>query len=424
MLIFGGGIAGLWTLLRLRSLGYDALLVESDALGATQSIGSQGIIHGGVKYALLGEITGAARAIAAMPERWHACLSGQGEIDLSAPGIVLGETIMWTTPGLVSKLAALTASKLFRSPVAKLAREQWAADLPAAWQAAPPSVSVYRISEPVLDIHAVFQAFRAKLGPCILRGRLAGPPVDGAVRIARAGDADLLLAPKSIVCCAGPGNPDLLAALGAITSQEVATIAQRRPLHMAMLRGAPFDLHGHCLGASNLPRLTITTGHDEQGQRIWYLGGEIAERGVTRQEPEQIAAAKAELAACLPWCPIEAQTASWATCRWDRAEPVTAGINRPDMPIVKRFGPSGSSKPPNNANNPSNPINPTNPHPRILAAWPTKLAFAPLLADRVVAELGLDGMSSAATVTQAGPITEVSECPIALMPWQSARWSR
>ena len=52
--IIGGGIAGLWMLSRLRKRGYSALLIESEALGSGQTICSQGIIHGGVKYSLQG----------------------------------------------------------------------------------------------------------------------------------------------------------------------------------------------------------------------------------------------------------------------------------------------------------------------------------------------------------------------------------
>src|SRR5665213_2066743 len=47
--IFGGGIAGLWLLNRLRTAGYSALLFESGALGGGQTNKAQGIIHGGMK---------------------------------------------------------------------------------------------------------------------------------------------------------------------------------------------------------------------------------------------------------------------------------------------------------------------------------------------------------------------------------------
>ncbi|MBT8429591.1 MAG: FAD-dependent oxidoreductase, partial [Gammaproteobacteria bacterium] len=61
--IFGGGIAGLWTLARLRQAGYRVALFERLAIGGIQSIASQGIIHGGTKYALTGKLTGSAMAI-------------------------------------------------------------------------------------------------------------------------------------------------------------------------------------------------------------------------------------------------------------------------------------------------------------------------------------------------------------------------
>ena len=49
IIIFGGGIAGLWLLNRLHNEGYQAILLETEALGGSQTIASQGIIHGGLK---------------------------------------------------------------------------------------------------------------------------------------------------------------------------------------------------------------------------------------------------------------------------------------------------------------------------------------------------------------------------------------
>jgi len=43
IVIFGGGVAGLWLLNRLRREGYDVLLLESRTLGGGQTIASQGI---------------------------------------------------------------------------------------------------------------------------------------------------------------------------------------------------------------------------------------------------------------------------------------------------------------------------------------------------------------------------------------------
>jgi len=65
--IFGGGVAGLWTLARLIKQGFNAHLFECNQLGAGQSIASQGIIHGGTKYAL----TGKSPALLKRFERCH-----------------------------------------------------------------------------------------------------------------------------------------------------------------------------------------------------------------------------------------------------------------------------------------------------------------------------------------------------------------
>ena len=81
--IFGGGVAGLWTLARLRNEGYNAVLFENNALGGGQTRYAQGIIHGGTKYALTGKLTASSEAISEMPSFWRACLEGQGELDLS-----------------------------------------------------------------------------------------------------------------------------------------------------------------------------------------------------------------------------------------------------------------------------------------------------------------------------------------------------
>ena len=103
--IFGGGIAGLWLLTRLRQAGLVAILFESKNLGGGQTCQSQGIIHGGLKYALQGIMTREARVMADMPMRWQACLAGHGEIDLSAVAILSKSQYLWAPNKLTAKLA-------------------------------------------------------------------------------------------------------------------------------------------------------------------------------------------------------------------------------------------------------------------------------------------------------------------------------
>jgi glycerol-3-phosphate dehydrogenase len=75
--IFGGGAAGLWLLDRLTRQGCHAVLLEAAALGSGQTSGSQGIIHGGLKYTLQGWLTKSAQHIRKMPDVWRRALLGQ-----------------------------------------------------------------------------------------------------------------------------------------------------------------------------------------------------------------------------------------------------------------------------------------------------------------------------------------------------------
>ncbi|WP_315982209.1 FAD-dependent oxidoreductase [Aliamphritea spongicola] len=112
LIILGGGIAGLWLLNRLRTQGYQAVLLETDELGGGQSIRSQGIIHGGTKYALNGALTQAANAIADMPARWKQCLQGNGEVDLSSAEVLSEAHYLWSKGSLASKMTTFLPVKL------------------------------------------------------------------------------------------------------------------------------------------------------------------------------------------------------------------------------------------------------------------------------------------------------------------------
>ena len=111
VLIVGGGVAGLWLNARLRRLGYSTLLVDKGVLGGGQSVKSQGIIHGGTKYALSGALTGASEAIADMPRRWLEALAGNGELDLSGVRLLSDAHYLWSPGTLTGNLTSFFASK-------------------------------------------------------------------------------------------------------------------------------------------------------------------------------------------------------------------------------------------------------------------------------------------------------------------------
>lgn len=376
VLILGGGIAGLWTLARLRALGFACVLVEPAALGAGQTIASQGIIHGGLKYALDGQVGAAASAIAAMPDVWRACLRGDaaGPVDLRGVPVLSDHYYYWTSPGVMSRLAGAGASKVMRTAVERVP----AAERPAPLREAPTGmggVDVYRVGELVLDARALVSRL-AELGRgCIVHAEAepgAEPWREGApLRLRRRDGREAEVRSAAVVLAAGAGNEEFLSRFGAGEAAKVR--AQRRPLHMVMLRGAPGAFFGHCVGTSSSPRLTITSGEvADTRECVWYIGGQVAESGVERAPREQVAATRRELADCMPWLSLP-EGARWATLRIDRAEgiPAASGLlagMRPDVPVVAGAG-------------------------RLFAAWPTKLAFAPLLADEIAAALRKAGVS-------------------------------
>ncbi|MDH1072221.1 MULTISPECIES: NAD(P)/FAD-dependent oxidoreductase [Pseudomonas] len=357
ILIVGGGIAGLWLNARLRRSGFSTLLVENTALGGVQSMRSQGIIHGGTKYALHGALTGASEAIADMPALWRDCLAGTGEVDLRGVRVLSDAHYLWSPGGLAGNLTSFFASKAVRSRVAQVK----GSDLPPALQDKAFKGKAYRLTELVLDVPSLIARLAELAGDSLLAGehiealreggQLAGLRVDG--REIRA---------QRVVLSAGAGNEALLRELG-LERPEM----QRRPLHMVLVTAPTLKpLYAHCLGGGPKPRVTVTTHPLSNGDWVWYLGGDIAEAGgVARSEAEQITEAQRELHKLVPW--IDLSTARWATLRVDRAEPSQNNLLRPDSAFLAEDG-------------------------ALLVGWPTKLALAPNFADRVVESLEKSGV--------------------------------
>lgn len=110
VVIFGGGAAGLWLLDDLTRRGQQAVLLEADALGAGQTVATQGIIHGGLKYTLQGLLTNSATSIREMPALWRECLNGYREPNLRAVRRRSDECFLWRTDSLSSRLGMLGCS--------------------------------------------------------------------------------------------------------------------------------------------------------------------------------------------------------------------------------------------------------------------------------------------------------------------------
>ncbi|MDH1008574.1 FAD-dependent oxidoreductase [Pseudomonas nicosulfuronedens] len=362
ILIVGGGIAGLWLNARLRRAGFSTVLVENTALGGVQSMRSQGIIHGGTKYALHGALTGASEAIADMPALWRDCLAGTGEVDLRGVRVLSDAHYLWSPGGLAGNLTSFFASKAVRSRVAQVK----GGDLPPALQDKAFKGKAYRLTELVLDVPSLISRLAELAGDSLLAGERLEALRDGGKLVGLRVDGREIRAQR-VVLSAGAGNEALLRELG-LERPEM----QRRPLHMVLLTAPTLKpLYAHCLGGGPKPRVTVTTHPLSNGDWVWYLGGDIAEAsGVGRNEAEQIAEAQRELHKLVPW--IDLSAARWATLRVDRAEPSQNNLLRPDSAFLAEDD-------------------------ALLVGWPTKLALAPNFADRVLESLEKAGISPQAT---------------------------
>ena len=389
--IIGGGIAGLWTLARLRQAGYQAILFEADQLGCVQSGASQGIIHGGTKYALTGKLTHSAQSIQAMPQRWKDCLNGQGEVDLRGAKKLSAHQYLWSNKSLASKITGFFASKVMTSRMQHLQE----VDYVAPFNQDGFNGELYQLDEPVLDIQSVIDTIREQFSDFIFQGNVKvirevivekepsayrkEPSAHGkepsayrenpsalyknySYQIIFADTHNALIA-GTLILTAGAGNESLLDSLNFEQPKM-----QRRPLLMPMLKAKKSvlsEIYAHCLGASALPKMTITAHHLSDDQMVWYLGGEIAEKGVGRTIEEQVKAAQKELQNLMPW--MDFSSCQWSALAVDRAEPKMPDGSRPIEPAVFRKH-------------------------QVITAWPVKLAMAPIMVDKIIDELELAGI--------------------------------
>ena len=358
VLIVGAGVAGLWLNARLRRQGFSTVVVERESLGGGQSVKSQGIIHGGAKYALHGALTGASEAIADMPRRWREALAGDGELDLSGVRLLSEAHYLWSPGTLAGNLTSFFASKAVRGRVDQVKGDQ----LPPALQDPRFKGKVYRLAELVVDVPSLIERLAELAGDGLLAGQVIEPLFENNELIGLRVDGRDIHAQR-IVFSAGAGNAELLASAGISVPAQ-----QLRPLHMVLVKGPSLKpLYAHCLGGGPKPRITVTTHPAANGEWVWYLGGDIAEAdGVAREPAAQIAVAQKELGNLLPW--VDLSQAQWATLRVNRAEPAQSGLVRPDNAFLADQG-------------------------RLLVGWPTKLALAPDFSDRVLQALEQDGIT-------------------------------
>lgn len=418
VVVLGGGIAGLWSVNVLRKAGYNAILIDSGQLGGFQSLASQGMIHGGQRYALQGSANAHSELLKDLPEVWNQCLSGSGPIDLSGVTVLAQSQHMWSPGALTSRVAAFFASKVMQSEVKSLARPAWPAGLN---RNCGRFGSVYELNEVVVDCHSLLSELTKHVRPWCFRGTTtaisyqAGAGSRTETDRSRSANSDSVprkrvnaitvtengrsveIEAGAFVATAGLGNETLRTLLAA---DHVQT--QVRPLKQIFVKGAPFDLFAHCITTDPRPRATITTHYTSSGERLWYMGGLVGVYGVDKSDAQALQFAQSEMRALFP--KVDWSTTQWATLSVDRAEPKVESGFLPDGPATLE-----------GAEN-------------FLFAWPTKMTFAPALGTEVLTWVGAQVSPPAQSVFNTDDRASVEElvlppAQVAPSPWELLNWS-
>lgn len=366
IVIVGGGIAGLWAFNQLQKKGYHVALLENKKLGDEQTINSQGIIHGGLKYALQGILTQDANAIKHMPALWKSCLAGSGVLDLRGVEVLSDYQYLWSTGNIATNISSFFASKALSGQVDTLEAAQY----PEILQNPSFKGKVYKLNETILSIPSLLQSLAKPFYNNIIK-----IDFQNGCRVCHAENGYInhlefniqnepyILKAEQYIFTAGQSNQELIKDL------PNAPKMQRRPLHMVFVKATnilPF--YAHCIGISPTPRVTITTHPAKDGQNVWYMGGKLAEDGIQRDPPEQIKIAKQEIASLFPW--FKLQTDTWDSFFIDRAENAQAFGIKPETETV--FA----------KNN-------------FIIGWPTKLVLSPMLTKKIIEILTDAGINPA-----------------------------
>ncbi len=384
IVIFGGGIAGLWLINRLNAAGYQCLLLESATLGGDQTLASQGIIHGGLKYALGGNLSNESEAISAMPDRWRAAMAGGDPVDLRDLKVLSDTQHMWSSGSVASRMTNFFASKMLRGRIEKLKRDHF----PSALANKAFKGNVYKLDDLVINTESLIETLGAPVRDRLLAFDSERDTLEWDEHGLRAVTINgQRIEPRLTLLAAGNGNPALLddAHQAHLLEQENS---QLRPLKMVLVKhDLGHRLYAHCVGTSNKPVLTVTTHDCPDGKVVWYLGGDLAERGVERTDQEQLAAGRDELRQLFPW--LDFSNAEFATLDVTRAEPRQQALVKPDNAYARR-------------------------DQNLIIAWPTKLTLAPDLGDRVMALVEESGLQPGEPLTVPA---ELEQAPMGVPYW-------
>ncbi|MCR4256323.1 MAG: FAD-dependent oxidoreductase [Candidatus Uhrbacteria bacterium] len=374
VLIIGGGIAGLWLLDDLRRAGYDALLVESTALGNGQTLAAQGFLHSGLKYALANRPGTFVDALVQMPRLWRDALAGRREPDLRNVSLRGECCYCWREDSFMGRLGLLGARIGLQVPLEVVPRDQ----RPEFMSSCPGML--YRIEEQVVDPASLLAVLAERSQERIVLGTVTRDA--GCVVVTDStGERSLIGQPRTIVLAAGEGNEALRELFGLSNNG----VMRRLPLRFLTLTGDLPLLNGFCLSGAKA-KVIITSQRSCPDEVVWQVASETVGTAGGCPLEEFESRVMAELKESLPWfqlpeCAIRLNVVT-------RAEAATPDDSRAaDIKILQEGN--------------------------ILTAWPTKLVLAPRLTEQV--RLLLSKPSGSARVIPA--VAQWQRPSVADYPW-------
>lgn len=379
IVIFGAGIAGLWTFHSLKKMGYDVLLLEKDSIGCGQTIASQGIIHSGLKFSLAGKVNKLARAMSTMPERWYAALHGEGEVDLSSAKIATKSQQLLIPTGFMGGITRLVTERAFANTVRSVPKDEWSDDIKGSGFKG----SVIFMNEPVLNIPTVLRALAEPYRDCIRK--ITDEQANAPFKFLK----DHNISAKKVIFTSAGSNHEI----AKNNDHNKGLETQKRPLVQGMMQNAPFPLFAHLIGKTDKPIATITTHEMSDGTLVWYIGGLVAERAIDAPVQDVISAALKAFKTYMPY--VDVSNVKWATLPVNRVEGKSKTDSwMPDTPTIHHTE-------------------------EALYCWPTKLAFAPMFGDMVQDRLKTDNItpSHKTSVYDFLPLAEYTQTP-----WDKAQW--
>lgn len=350
VIIVGSGISALWTADLLDKSGYDVAVLEKDTVANSQTIASQGMIHGGTKYSLEGALTKATISISDMPNIWNEALRGNGKVNLSKSTIHSNYQLLWSADTVQSKLLSFFGSKAMSSKMRPIDKKEHPLFNHKDFHG-----SLFKLNETVIDVHSVILNFSNNLEGKIFKAK--------AKRILFSDDHVVgidtskgKLECDELILAAGEGNEEILE-----ESNIDSFPMQRRPLAMGMvfMKEKIPDIYGHFLGTSSRPRITIST-HYLNEKQILYIGGEVSESGVRLSDEDQKIQIDKFLREALSWIDLDIERID--VLRINRAETKNNKVLKPDSFFIGR-------------------------KKGLMVCWPTKLAFAPLIAESILNQM-------------------------------------